>query len=148
MPGAVQLARSAKGLQLFGRAFDAAAFFANQVQLTAGQARRQGIEQVGSQFTGLGQEQHGAVEGHLGWLDTIVAATGKAAFEHGVIARMPCPGLGLRQLAEQAISGGAGDQQRALEQLCLAEQYFTARVHGRRLLKKWRSVAEAGAPLS
>lgn len=105
MPGAVQLARSAKGLQLFGRAFDAAAFFANQVQLTAGQARRQGIEQVGSQFTGLGQEQHGAVEGHLGWLDTIVAATGKAAFEHGVIARMPCPGLGLRQLAEQAISG-------------------------------------------
>ncbi len=127
MPGAVQLARFAKGLQLFGRAFDAAALFADQVQLTAGQARRQGIEQVGGQFAGLGQEQHGAVEGHFRRFDTMVTAAGKTAVEQGLIACVPCPGLGLWQLAEQAIGGGAGNQQRPLEQLCLAEQYFTAR---------------------
>ncbi|MNN83469.1 hypothetical protein D3C81_2005100 [compost metagenome] len=66
----------------------------------------------------------------------MVTAAGKTAVEQGLIACVPCPGLGLWQLAEQAIGGGAGNQQRPLEQLCLAEQHFTARVHGRRLLEK------------
>ena len=77
-----------------------------------------------------------------------MAAADVTALQHALIARMPSPGLGLGQVAEQVVGGGAGDQQRPLEQLCLAEQHFTARVHGRRLLKKWRSVAEPGAALS
>ncbi len=144
MAGAVELAWLAKGLQLLGRALDATAFLADQVQLAASQARGQGVEQVGSQFAGLGQEQHGVVESHFRWLDPIVAAPGEAAFEHGMIARMPGPAPGLGQLAEQAVGGGAGEQQRALEQLCLAEQHFTARVHGRRLLEKVAQFIRAG----
>ncbi|MNG97507.1 hypothetical protein D3C79_566230 [compost metagenome] len=44
--------------------------------------------------------------------------------------------MGHGQVAEQIVGGRTGDQQRALEQVRLAEQHFTARVHGRRLLKK------------
>ncbi|MNO68891.1 hypothetical protein D3C76_597350 [compost metagenome] len=140
MPGAVELARFAKGLQLLGRAFDTAAFLPDQVQLAPGQARRQGVEQVGGQLTGLGQKQHGAVEGHRGRFDTVVAAAGKAPFEHGLVAGMPGPAMGHGQVAEQIVGGRTGDQQRALEQVRLAEQHFTARVHGRRLLEKSRAV--------
>ncbi|MNN11541.1 hypothetical protein D3C81_1245020 [compost metagenome] len=134
--GAVEFAWLAKGLQLLGRALDASALLADQVQLAASQARCQGVEQIGGQLAGFGQEQHGAFECCGRGLDAVMAAACEAAFEHGLIAGMPGPGLGLRQLAEQVVGGGAGDQQRPLKQLCLTEQHFTARVHGRRLLEK------------
>ncbi|MNN69082.1 hypothetical protein D3C81_1848390 [compost metagenome] len=63
-----------------------------------------------------------------------MAAASKAAFEHGLVTGMPGPAMGHGQVAEQVVGGRAGEQQRALEQVRLAEQHFTARVHGRRLL--------------
>jgi len=75
-----------------------------------------------------------------------MAAAGKAAFEQGVIACVPGPGMSLGQLSQQAIGWGPCYQQRALEQLCLAEQHFTARVHGRRLRKIAQCSRAALAP--
>lgn len=55
MPRAVELARLAERVQLLGRAFDAAAFFTDQVQLTTGQARGEGVEDVIGQVLDLGR---------------------------------------------------------------------------------------------
>ncbi|MNM56620.1 hypothetical protein D3C81_677950 [compost metagenome] len=136
MAGAVEFARLAEGVQLLGRTFDAAAFLADQVQLTAGQTRSQGVEQVIGQVAGLGQKQDGGVEG-LGWrFYAEVAAPGEACIERRLIAGMPAPAMGRGQFAEQVVGRQTGQQQRALEKIGLTKQHFTARVHGRRLLKK------------
>ncbi|MNY82848.1 hypothetical protein D3C86_2252010 [compost metagenome] len=47
-----------------------------------------------------------------------------------MLAGMPAPAAGPGQLAQQVVSGEAGQKQRALEQFGLSKQYFAARVHG------------------
>ncbi|MNR43649.1 hypothetical protein D3C85_1622910 [compost metagenome] len=59
-----------------------------------------------------------------------MAATAKAGIDSVLIAGMPAPAVGGRQLAEQVVGGQACEQQRALEKLGLTKQHFTARVHG------------------
>ncbi|MNY16065.1 hypothetical protein D3C86_1493110 [compost metagenome] len=54
VPCAVELAWLAEWIELFGGAFDAAFFLADQVQLAAGQPRGQGVEDVIGQILGLG----------------------------------------------------------------------------------------------
>ncbi|MNH01896.1 hypothetical protein D3C79_611210 [compost metagenome] len=109
MAGAVELAWLAKGMQLFRRAFDPATLFADQIQHSSGQSRGQGIEQVVGQIARFGQKQHRGIE-TLGWrLYAEVAAPGKARLDPRLIAGMPAPAMGGRQLAEQVIGGQAGE---------------------------------------
>ena len=75
-----------------------------------------------------------------------MAAAAETAVEQGLVPGVPGPAAGLRQLAEQVVGGQPGEQQRALEQFGLAKQHFTARVHGRRLLKK-RAVYQSPLPI-
>ncbi|MCY1464286.1 hypothetical protein D9M71_822880 [compost metagenome] len=108
MAGAVELARRAEGGELPGGTFDTGAFLADQVQRLAGQARGEGGQQVVGQFAGLRQEYHGAVERRFGWRHVEPGAPGEAGFQGRMLAGVPAPAAGLGQLAQQVVSGEAG----------------------------------------
>jgi hypothetical protein len=108
VPRIVELAWFAEGVQLFGGAFDAAAFFAHQVQLGARQPCRHSLEDVVGEVLGLGQEYHGSVEGTLRYIHPEMAALGKPRIQRRLIARMPAPAMGIGQAAQQVVGGQAG----------------------------------------
>ncbi|MDT4870279.1 hypothetical protein FQZ97_1053510 [compost metagenome] len=108
MAGAVELARRAEGDELLGGTFDTGAFLADQVQRLAGQARGEGGQQVVGQFAGFRQEHHGAVEARFGWRHVEPGTSGEAGFQGRMLAGVPAPAAGLGQLAQQVVSGEAG----------------------------------------
>ncbi|MCY1546913.1 hypothetical protein D9M68_829380 [compost metagenome] len=100
---------------MFGRAFDAAAFFTHQIQLATGQPRGQGVEDVIGKVLGLGQKHHRCIELALGRGHAEMAALGEASVQRSLVAGVPAPAMGVGQATEQIIGGQAGQQHRALE---------------------------------
>lgn len=115
MPRIVELAWFAKGVQLLGGAFDAAAFFAHQVQFGARQTGGHGLEDVISQVLGLGQEHHRRIECAIRHIHPEMAALGKPCIQRRLVAGMPAPAMGIGQPPQQVVGGQAGQQHVALK---------------------------------
>src|SRR5690606_37871370 len=99
----VQFAWLAVGGQLFGCALDTATLFADQIQIASAQTSGQSLQQVVGELARLGQEQYGAGKGRLGRLGAEVATPGEARIQNALLAGMPAPAMGVRQLAEQVV---------------------------------------------